>query len=393
MHVDGRCVRPRVNGRVFVYDIPSTTKVTRPPPYIPKPIVETTHLLIRTPERGQGPDPIVVPPPKQEQIVYVLNKQMEQSHKVIEVPAPPPSEPEVYFVNYAEGENPILPIGVDLQTALNAANHGNSQSSVGDSSTGGSQESGIALGAPGTFRSIFGLGRTAIGLAGVRNSVTNTGLGNGIESRANDGLGIGETGNGNAGLGSSVTSRINGGIEALDNFGSNVGLGSIADFSINDSLEGVGIFKGSADVGSNVDSNRNGGLETGFEINKSNFVSNNGFQKGGPESNNNFGNTNNLLNIADFQATANFVNSNGLRTNNVAGLRNNGDIGGRVSLSNDGGFNDSESDILGKDLGFISVASDNGSSGSRTRSNSINDILNTPGASILSSLSGLYAVP
>lgn len=395
LHVDGRCVSPRVNHRVFVYDIPSTPKVTGPPPYIPKPVVETFHLFIRIPEGVQDPDPIIVPPPKQEHIVYVLNKQLEQSQKVIQVPASPTSDPEVYFVNYAEGENPVLPIGVDLETALTAADQGNGQSSVGDSSIGGTQESTGAFGVSGNFRGIFGLGRTAdsrttFGLGDVSNSVTNTGLGNGIDSSTNGGLGVGGTANGNAGLGSSVISRTDGGIGAVDNFGNNVGVESIADFSINDGLEGVGIFTSNADVGSNVDSNRNGGLGTGFEINSSNFVSNNVFQNGGTGSSNNFGNTNDLLNIADFQTTANFLNSDG---KSVAGVQNNGDIEGSVGFSNGGDFSDSESDILGKDLGFISVASDNGSSGSRTRSNSINDIINTPGASILSSLSGLYAVP
>nr|XP_027234272.1 uncharacterized protein LOC113825621 [Penaeus vannamei] len=134
LHVDGRCVAPRVNRRVFLYDVPRTPTPTGPPPFIPAPTVETNLLFIRTPEGGQGPDPIVVPPPQQEHVVYILNKQSEEGQKVIEVPAPPPSDPEVYFVNYAEGENPTLPIGVDLQTALDAASAGSGQvvgSSVG----------------------------------------------------------------------------------------------------------------------------------------------------------------------------------------------------------------------------------------------------------------------
>lgn len=65
------------------------------------------------------------PPGSSFSAVYILNKQPRENQKVIEVPAPPPSEPEVYFINYAEGENPILPNGIDLQTALNAAIHGN----------------------------------------------------------------------------------------------------------------------------------------------------------------------------------------------------------------------------------------------------------------------------
>lgn len=126
-HVDGRCVTPRVNRRVFLYDVPHNIAPAGPPPFVPEPTVETNILFIRTPEGGLGPEPIVVPPPQQRHVVYVLNKQSQQDQRVIEVPAPPASNPEVYFVNYADGENPTLPSGVDLQTALNAASQGGGQ--------------------------------------------------------------------------------------------------------------------------------------------------------------------------------------------------------------------------------------------------------------------------
>ncbi|XP_063593709.1 ATP-dependent RNA helicase A-like [Penaeus indicus] len=102
---------------------------------VPEPTVETNIVLIRTPEGLQGPDPVVVPPPRQQHVVYVLNKQSEHDQRVIEVTAPPPSDPEVYFVNYAEGENPTLPSGVDLQSALGAATQGDGQV-IGDSGSG-----------------------------------------------------------------------------------------------------------------------------------------------------------------------------------------------------------------------------------------------------------------
>ncbi|XP_037775045.1 uncharacterized protein LOC119572128 [Penaeus monodon] len=121
LHVDGRCVTPRVNRKVYLYDAPPAPVSHGPPPYIPEPTVETNIVFIRAPEQGQGPDPIVIPPPRQEHVVYVLNKESPQQQEVIELPAPPASEPEVYFVNYGDGENPVLPSGVDLQTALNAA--------------------------------------------------------------------------------------------------------------------------------------------------------------------------------------------------------------------------------------------------------------------------------
>ncbi|XP_069993167.1 uncharacterized protein [Penaeus vannamei] len=117
-------VIPRVNRKVYLHDAPPAPVSYGPPPYIPEPTIDTNIVFIRTPERGQGPDPIVVPPPQQKHVVYVLNKQTEQGQDVIEVPAPPASSPEVYFVNYADGENPVLPSGVDLQSALNAASQG-----------------------------------------------------------------------------------------------------------------------------------------------------------------------------------------------------------------------------------------------------------------------------
>ena len=43
------------------------------------------------------------------------------AQSVIEVPSQPSSTPEVYFVNYNEGENPQLLDGIDLNTALSQA--------------------------------------------------------------------------------------------------------------------------------------------------------------------------------------------------------------------------------------------------------------------------------
>ncbi|XP_037792164.1 uncharacterized protein LOC119587509 [Penaeus monodon] len=136
-HVDGSCVTPEVKRRVFVYDVPANVAEVSKPEYIPEPKVERNIIFVRLPEGAQGPEPIVVPPPQQQHVVYVLNKQSEQDQQVIEVPAPPPSNPEVFFVNYAEGENPTLPSGVDLQTALSSASQGNGQVVGGNGHGGG----------------------------------------------------------------------------------------------------------------------------------------------------------------------------------------------------------------------------------------------------------------
>nr|XP_027234449.1 uncharacterized protein LOC113825813 [Penaeus vannamei] len=124
LHIDGRCVIPQVLKRVFVYDVPLNVAVAKRPEFIPVPKVEHNIIFMRLPDESLEPEPIVVPPPRQQHAIYVLNKQLEQDQRVIEVPAPPPSNSEVFFVNYAEGENPTLPSGVDLQTALGSAIQG-----------------------------------------------------------------------------------------------------------------------------------------------------------------------------------------------------------------------------------------------------------------------------
>nr|XP_027239535.1 uncharacterized protein LOC113830525 [Penaeus vannamei] len=137
-HVDGSCVVPEITRKVFVFSVPKQERnpidstVDLPPPK-----VEHNILFVRLPEGGVGPEPIVVPPPRQENIIYVLNKQGELGQRVIEVPAHPPSEPEIYFVNYAEGENPTLPGGLDLQTALGSAADATGQL-IGNSAVTGS---------------------------------------------------------------------------------------------------------------------------------------------------------------------------------------------------------------------------------------------------------------
>ncbi|XP_066986751.1 uncharacterized protein [Macrobrachium rosenbergii] len=89
----------------------------RPP--APHPKVDHNIVFVRLPEELGGEEPIVVPPPQQKNIVYVLKKESDRDGSgVIHVPAPPKSSPEVYFVNVGEGENPLLPTGEDLHSAL-----------------------------------------------------------------------------------------------------------------------------------------------------------------------------------------------------------------------------------------------------------------------------------
>ncbi|XP_042856372.1 translation initiation factor IF-2-like [Penaeus japonicus] len=192
-HVDGRCVTPRENRRVFLYEVPSNVVFNGAPVNIPEPTVETNIVLIRTPEGLLGPDPVVVPPPRQQHVVYVLNKQSEHDQGVIEVPAPPPSNPEVYFVNYAEGENPTLPSGVDLQSALGAASQG-----------GGQVIGGIGAGGDG------GVGG---GVGGVGGGSTGGGVGGGISGGfGGGGIGGGAGGGISGGFGGGIGGGLGGGV-------------------------------------------------------------------------------------------------------------------------------------------------------------------------------------
>ncbi|XP_047487169.1 putative per-hexamer repeat protein 5 [Penaeus chinensis] len=267
LHVDGRCVTPRVNRRVFLYNVPKVPASTGPPPFIPAPTVETNLLFIRTPEGGQGPDPIVVPPPQREHIVYVLNQQSEEVQKVIEVPAAPPSDPEVYFVNYAEGENPTLPSGVDLQTALDAASAGSGQLVGGSESTSG-------FGAGSRIAGVNGFGAGS-GIAGVNGFGVGSGLGSssGIGSATSGGLGVLNGFGSSSGTGSGSVFGGSTGLGSSDSFGSigfesSNGVGGINGFDID---SGFGISSsfgiGSEFISSSVEGNNDEFRTSGVGIN------------------------------------------------------------------------------------------------------------------------------
>ncbi|XP_042858532.1 fibroin heavy chain-like [Penaeus japonicus] len=204
-HVDGSCVTPVVSRKVFVFDVPEQKEPVGPPPSLPPPTVEHNILFVRLPEEGEGPEPIVVPPPRQENIVYVLNKKGEQSQRVIEVPAHPPTDPEIYFVNYEEGENPTLPIGVDLNTALGSAAEAGGQV-IGAASAGLGGSIGGAGGSSGLGTISGGLGGTG---AGIAFGTVSGGLGG---SGAGTGFGTVNGGFAGGNVGSSSSFQVGGGV-------------------------------------------------------------------------------------------------------------------------------------------------------------------------------------
>ena len=116
--VDGTCVTPIINKNVFLYNAPEMHASFGPKPVIPDPEINYNYVFIRAPSPIIGPEPIVVPPAQQKTLVYVLSEEPDvQQQEVIEVQSDV-TKPEVFFIKYNKGENPTLPGGIDLQTAL-----------------------------------------------------------------------------------------------------------------------------------------------------------------------------------------------------------------------------------------------------------------------------------
>ncbi|KAL7630991.1 UNVERIFIED_CONTAM: hypothetical protein RMT77_018719 [Armadillidium vulgare] len=123
-HLDGRCVSPQVTRSVYVYSAPKLPVARLPRPLIPKPRINYNVVFVRTPDFHGDLEPIVVPPPQQKTLVYVLTRNGQIGQKVIEIPAGPEQRPEVFYVNYNDGDNPVLHGGLTLQDGLRSAvNH------------------------------------------------------------------------------------------------------------------------------------------------------------------------------------------------------------------------------------------------------------------------------
>ncbi|XP_047487196.1 peroxidase-like protein 2 [Penaeus chinensis] len=192
LHVDGTCVTPQVTRKVYVFNVPEQERPIGPAPSIPPPAVDHNILFVRLPEEAPAPDPIVLPPPRQNNIVYVLNKQDEQAQRVIEVPAQPQADPEIYFVNYQDGENPTLPLGVDLETALSAAATAGGQVLGGIDGAGGEAGVGGVGELGGTGGIVGGHGSNGVGGVNEHGVVNGAGAGIGV----NGGAGGFQTGSG-----------------------------------------------------------------------------------------------------------------------------------------------------------------------------------------------------
>jgi len=118
--INGDCVEPEITRNVFLYAAPLRQRKARTQIVAPKPKLEYNIVFVRNPDHEKRVKPIVVPAPQRKTLVYVLSKKAEEEDVgLIEAPVHPQLEPEVFFINYEEGQNPDLPGGVDLRTALN----------------------------------------------------------------------------------------------------------------------------------------------------------------------------------------------------------------------------------------------------------------------------------
>ncbi|MCL4139372.1 UNVERIFIED_CONTAM: hypothetical protein GTU68_039985, partial [Idotea baltica] len=146
LNVDGSCARPEVSRKIFVYTAPERPFQQQANPIqAPKPKLNYNIVFVRTPEGIDAQEPVVVPPPQQKTIVYVLKQDSEdQGPQMIEVPAPVAHNPKS-STSLQGGENPQLPIGATFRAALSSAINQQGQSVGGGAVGGGSGGSGFAV--------------------------------------------------------------------------------------------------------------------------------------------------------------------------------------------------------------------------------------------------------
>jgi len=110
---------PEITRNIYLYAAPAQAPApVGPAPQLPARKVHYNFVFVRTSNLAGGAKPIVAPAPQQKTLVYLLSKRPGPGQQeVIEVPHNP-TQPEVFFVNYDDGDNTQLPGGVSLQQAL-----------------------------------------------------------------------------------------------------------------------------------------------------------------------------------------------------------------------------------------------------------------------------------
>lgn len=118
-HAGGRCVMPKVKHNIFVYEIPRQPQRLRNIPSIPEPEVNHNILFLKLSKERSVPEPIIVPPNRQRNTVYVLRKVDRFSQRIIRTKER--STPQIYVVSFGKDKNPSLPDGTDLEVSLQSA--------------------------------------------------------------------------------------------------------------------------------------------------------------------------------------------------------------------------------------------------------------------------------
>jgi len=109
------------------------------------PKVHLNYVFVKSAGSVAASAPVVVPPPKQKTLVYVLNRRVAAGKgEVINLDSKP-TKPQVYFVNYEEGDTADLPGGVSLQEALSQSVQ-QGQTIQGSAGSGGGSIGGGAIG-------------------------------------------------------------------------------------------------------------------------------------------------------------------------------------------------------------------------------------------------------
>jgi len=183
---NGGCITPQITRNLYLYSAPQQTVQTLPPRNIPNPKVHLNYVFVRTQNSVGGSNAVVVPPPKQKTLVYVLNRRPDAlNQEVIEVPSAP-VKPEVFFVNYDQGDDTQLPGGVSLQQALSQSvqqgqtihgSGGSSLGSIGGGSIGGGHIGGGSIGG-GSFIGGGSIGGGSIGGGSFIGGGSSGGYGN-----------------------------------------------------------------------------------------------------------------------------------------------------------------------------------------------------------------------
>ena len=127
----------QITKNLFLYSAPAQAVQSGGTRTVANPKVNVNYVFVRTQNSVGGSNSVVVPPPKQKTLVYVLNQRAgAQSQQVIEVPSAP-VKPEVFFVNYDQGDDTQLPGGVSLQQALSQSQQQGQVIGGGGFSSGG----------------------------------------------------------------------------------------------------------------------------------------------------------------------------------------------------------------------------------------------------------------